>query len=311
MSGEKKKVKIGSDDWFPSLPQEGNETREIRELPIDEFYPFKNHPFKIRDDAEMLELIESVKRIGIQIPILARPRDGKDGVETIAGHRRLQAAIMAGLETAPAIVTSMDDDEATIIMVDTNLGQRVHILPSEKAFAYRMKTEAVIRKLGRPEKNVGQDVPHLGKRTTEIIGETGGDSYKQVERYIRLTYLIQPLLDMVDNKELDFIPAVDLSYLKNKEQIWAGCAVEKYGKISGKQAGLMKVMSKEGILTEEGIEAIMRAEQPLDMKVTLRGTILQKYFPKDYTPKQMQEIIIQLLENWKREHERDGFKLIK
>ena len=310
MSGEKKKVEIGSDDWFPSLQQEGNETREIRELPIDEFYPFKNHPFKIRDDAEMLELIESVKRIGIQIPILARPRDGKDGVETIAGHRRLQAAIMAGLETAPAIVASMDDDEATIIMVDTNLGQRVHILPSEKAFAYQMKFEALKRKAGRQSQNVSQNGTHL-KRTTDIMAEQAGESRNQIERYIRLTYLIQPLLDMVDNKELDFIPAVDLSYLKNEEQIWVGCAVEKYGKVSGKQAGLMKAMSREGTLTEERIEAIMRTEQPLDMKVTLRGTTLQKYFPKDYTPKQMQEIIIQLLEGWKREHERDGFKLVK
>ena len=260
----------------------------------------------------MLELVESVKRIGRIIqPVFARPREGKDGVETIAGHRRLQALIMAGLETAPAIVEPMDDDTATIIMVDTNLGQRTHLLFSEKAFAYRMKVEAVERKLGRPSNNVGQNVPHLGKRTTEMIGEVAGDTYKQVQRYIRLTYLIEPLLDKVDYKELLFTPAVDISYLKNEEQIWVGCALEKYGGLTTKQSSLIKQMSKEGTLTESAIEAIMRTEQPLDMKVTLKGQTLQKYFPKDYTPKQMQEVIITLLEGWKKGHQRDDLKLVR
>ena len=279
-------------------------------MPIDEFYPFKGHPFKIRDDPEMSELIDSVERIGIQTPILARPREGKTGVETIAGHRRLQAAIMAGLETAPAIVTSMDDDTATIIMVDTNLGQRAHLLFSEKAFAYRMKFDALKRKVGRLPKNVSQNGTHL-MRTTDIMAEQSGDSRNQIERYIRLTYLIEPLLDKVDYKELLFTPAVDISYLKNEEQIWVGCALEKYGGLTTKQSSLIKQMSKEGTLTESAIEAIMRTEQPLDMKVTLRGQTLQKYFPKDYTPKQMQEVIIKLLEGWKKEHQRDDIKLVR
>ena len=279
-------------------------------MPIDEFYPFKGHPFKIRDDPEMLELIDSVERIGIQTPILARPREGKTGVETIAGHRRLQAAIMAGLETAPAIVTSMDDDTATIIMVDTNLGQRTHLLFSEKAFAYRMKLEA----LNHQGKRNDLTSAHFGqklKTTKELIGEAAGDSRNQVQRYIRLTYLIEPLLDKVDYKELLFTPAVDISYLKNEEQIWVGCALEKYGGLTTKQSSLIKQMSKEGTLTESAIEAIMRTEQPLDMKVTLRGQTLQKYFPKDYTPKQMQEVIIKLLEGWKKEHKRDDIKLVR
>ncbi|KKI52084.1 Chromosome (plasmid) partitioning protein ParB [Christensenella hongkongensis] len=272
-------------------------------MPINDFYPFKNHPFKIRDDPEMLELVESVKRTGRIIqPVIARPREGKTGVETIAGHRRLQAAIMAGLETAPAIVTSMDDDTAIIILVDTNLGQRTHLLFSEKAFAYRMKLEAMRHQGQRTDLTSGQNVSKL--KSTSQIGEATGDSYKQVERYIRLTYLIEPLLDKVDYKELLFTPAVDISYLKNEEQIWVGCALEKYGGLTTKQSSLIKQMSKEGKLTESAIEAIMRTEQPLDMKVTLRGQTLQKYFPKDYTPKQMQEVI-RLNRQWVR----DGHRL--
>lgn len=258
----------------------------------------------------MAELSESVARIGIIDPILVRPREGKNGVETIAGHRRLQAAIMAGDETAPAIIRSMDDDTATIIMVDTNLGQRATILLSEKAFAYKMKLDALNHQGKRNDLTSAQDGQKL-KTTKELIGEAAGDSRNQVQRYIRLTHLITPLLDMVDTKELPFIPAVNLSYLKQEEQIWVGCVMEQYGAPTEKETNLFKQMSKEGKLTEAAIEAIMRTEQPLDMKVTLKGTTLKKYFPKDYTPKQMQEVIIGLLEEWRREHQRDDITLVK
>ena len=310
MSKNGGKVKIDSDSWFPSTLPETSGKREIVELPIDDFYPFKNHPFKIRDDPEMLELVESVKRTGRIIqPVIARPREGKTGVETIAGHRRLQALIMAGLETAPAIVEPMDDDTATIIMVDTNLGQRTHLLFSEKAFAYRMKLEALNH---QGERNDLTSVGNQQKLTSrQIVASDAKVKESEVQQYIRLTYLIEPLLDKVDYKELLFTPAVDISYLKNEEQIWVGCALEKYGGLTTKQSALIKQMSKEGTLTESAIEAIMRTEQPLDMKVTLKGQTLQKYFPKDYTPKQMQEVIINLLEGWKKEHQRDDMKLVR
>ncbi|TCW28500.1 ParB family chromosome partitioning protein [Christensenella hongkongensis] len=258
----------------------------------------------------MLELVESVKRTGRIIqPVIARPREGKEGVETIAGHRRLQALIMAGLETAPAIVEPMDDDTATIIMVDTNLGQRTHLLFSEKAFAYRMKLEALNH---QGERNDLTSVGNQQKLTSrQIVASDAKVKESEVQQYIRLTYLIEPLLDKVDYKELLFTPAVDISYLKNEEQIWVGCALEKYGGLTTKQSALIKQMSKEGTLTESAIEAIMRTEQPLDMKVTLKGQTLQKYFPKDYTPKQMQEVIINLLEGWKKEHQRDDMKLVR
>lgn len=310
MSKNEKRIEISSDNWFQLLPNVKSIKEEITELPIDDFYPFKNHPFKIRDDPEMAELSESVARIGIIDPILVRPREGKNGVETIAGHRRLQAAIMAGDETAPAIIRSMDDDTATIIMVDTNLGQRATILLSEKAFAYKMKLDALNHQGKRNDLTSAQDGQKL-KTTKELIGEAAGDSRNQVQRYIRLTHLITPLLDMVDTKELPFIPAVNLSYLKQEEQIWVGCVMEQYGAPTEKETNLFKQMSKEGKLTEAAIEAIMRTEQPLDMKVTLKGTTLKKYFPKDYTPKQMQEVIIGLLEEWRREHQRDDITLVK
>ena len=312
MSKNGEKVKIDSDNWFPSLPNAENGKMEVKEWPIDDIYPFKDCPFKIRDDPEMAALIDSVAENGVMLPILARWREGKSGIETIDGLRRLQAAIMAGLETAPAIVVSMDDDAATIFMVDTKLAQRTNILPSERAFAYKMKFDALKRQGKRNDLTSSQDETKLKGRTTTIMASQSEDSRAQIDRYIHLTNLITPLLDMVDNKVIDFVPAVDLSYLKREdEQIWVGCAIESYGKITGKQAALMKQMHNEKNLTESAIEAIMRTEQPLDMKVTLRGQTLQKYFPKDYTPKQMQEVIIKLLEGWKKEHQRDDIKLVR
>lgn len=208
----------GYDDIFSTEETRTDEKLEkVQNIPLSELHPFKNHPFKVIDDESMLRTVESVAQYGVLAPAIARPRE-EGGYELISGHRRHHASELAGRETMPVIVRNLDDDAATILMVDSNL-QRETILPSERAFAYRMKKEAVERTLGRPNKNVGQVVPdYFGKRTTEIIGEGTGESYKQVQRYIRLTELIPELLSMVDEKKISFNPAVELSYLTKEEQ---------------------------------------------------------------------------------------------
>ena len=289
------------DDIFQTEENRADAQRErVQEIPLDQLKPFKNHPFKVRDDQRMLDTADSIREYGVLVPAIARP-DPNGGYELISGHRRKRGCEMAGLQTMPVIIRDLDDDAAVLVMVDSNI-QREELLPSERAFAYRMKLEAIERVKGRPKK-VGQVVPDFqGKRSTEIVADGTGESYKQVQRYIRLTELIPELLDMVDERKLAFNPAVEVSYLKQDEQrmlLEAMDAEQTTPSLS--QAQRLKKFSQEGRLTEEAMSAIMSEEKKGDMdKVTLRSDTLRRYFPKSYTPKQMEQTIIRLLDVWKQ-----------
>ncbi|NBK24340.1 MAG: ParB/RepB/Spo0J family partition protein [Spirochaetia bacterium] len=278
---------------------------KVIDIPLAQLHPFKNHPFKVTDDESMLETAESITKHGVLVPVIARPRE-EGGYELISGHRRKRASELAGKETLPCIVRNLDDDAATIIMVDSNI-QRENILPSERAFAYKLKLEALDRQLGRPPKeNVGQVVPtYSGKRSTEIIGDQTGESYKQVQRFIRLTELVPELLDMVDAKKIAFNPAVELSYLMPHEQVQLMEAMDmEQATPSLSQAQRLKKYSQDGKLTFDVMTAIMSEDKKGELdKVTLTGEKLKKYFPKSYTPQQMEETIIKLLEGWSRKRQ--------
>ncbi len=275
------------------------------EMQLSELHPFEGHPFKVLDDELMEQTVESIKQIGIVSPLIVRT-DPEGGYEILSGHRRLHAAQLAGLETVPVIVKEMDDDAAVIFMVDSNL-QRENILPSERAFSYKMKLEAIERTKGRPQK-VGQVVPdYFGKRSTEIVAEGTGESYKQVQRFIRLTNLIPEILDMVDEKKIAFNPAVELSYLKPEEQKEFLEAMD-YAQASPSlsQAQRLKKLSQEGSCTLEAMCEVMNEVKKDELDhVTIKNDVLRKYFPKSYTPKQMQDTIIKLLEQWQRRKQRD------
>ena len=289
------------DDIFQTEENRADAQRErVQEIPLDQLKPFRNHPFKVRDDQRMLDTVDSIREYGVLVPAIARP-DPEGGYELISGHRRKRGCEMAGLQTMPVIIRDLDDDAAVLVMVDSNI-QREELLPSERAFAYRMKLEAIERVKGRPKK-VGQVVPDFqGKRSTEIVADGTGESYKQVQRFIRLTELISELLDMVDERKLAFNPAVEVSYLKRDEQrmlLEAMDAEQTTPSLS--QAQRIKKFSQEGRLTEEAMSAIMSEEKKSEMdKVTLRSDTLYKYFPKSYTPKQMEQTIIRLLDVWKQ-----------
>ena len=278
----------------------------VQEIPLSELHPFKNHPFRVVDDEAMQRTVESVARFGVLAPALARPRP-EGGYELVSGHRRMRASELAGLTTMPVIVREMDDDTATIAMVDSNL-QRETLLPSERAFAYKMKMEATERKAGRPPKeNSGQVGRNFqGKETRELIAEQTGESARQVQRFINLTNLIPELLDMVDRKELAFNPAVELSFLKKEEQQGFLEAMD-YGQAtpSLSQAQRIKKLSQAGLCTQEAMNAIMNEEKKSELDtVTLKNDVLRKYFPRSYTPKQMQDTIIRLLEQWQKRRQR-------
>lgn len=294
------------DDIFQTEENRADAQRErVQEIPLDQLKPFKNHPFKVRDDQRMLDTADSIREYGVLVPAIARP-DPNGGYELISGHRRKRGCEMAGLQTMPVIIRDLDDDAAVLVMVDSNI-QREELLPSERAFAYRMKLEAIERVKGRPKK-VGQVVPDFqGKRSTEIVADGTGESYKQVQRYIRLTELIPELLDMVDERKLAFNPAVEVSYLKQDEQrmlLEAMDAEQTTPSLS--QAQRLKKFSQEGKLTEEAMSAIMSEEKKSEMdKVTLRSDTLHKYFPKSYTPKQMEQTIIRLLDVWQKQRQKN------
>ena len=272
-------------------------------LPIEQFYPFLSHPYKIRDDPEMAETLHSVSARGVLQPILARPRP-QGGYEIVSGHRRLHASQLAGLKEIPAIIRDMDDDEATIAMVDSNL-QREHVLPSEKAFAYRMKLEAMRRTAGRPRNNSVQVGQNFGQTSREILAAKSPDSNTQIQRYIRLTYLAKPILDMVDEGTFAFNAAVEISYLPEEHQKILLEAMD-YAQASPSlsQARRIRAFSASGKLDSNVVEAILSEEKPLERKVTLRNDKLKKYFPPSYTPLQMEKVITQLLENWSRQQQR-------
>ena len=312
MKSSGKKLSLTSyDDLFTTEDARQEDQRErVMEIPLDKLQHFHDHPFQVRHDQSLQDMADSIKEYGVLSPGLVRPLPDGNGYEVISGNRRLEACILAGMETMPVIVRDMTDDEAIIAMVDANL-QRENILPSERAYAYRMKLEAIERQLGRPPKeNVGQVVPHYsGKRTTEIIGEQVGESYKQVQRYIRLTELIPPILDMVDGvteQKMAFNPAVELSYLTLSEQTMllnAMAAQEATPSLS--QAQRLKKFSQQGKLSEDVMMAIMSEEKKEVDRITLTTTTLSKYFPKSYTPKKMEETIIKLLEQWQRKRQRE------
>jgi len=304
-----KNIKLASvDDLFSTEESRADENREkIVELPLTELFPFKDHPFKVIDNESMFETAESVKKYGILVPAIARPRD-EGGYELVAGHRRKRACELAELDTMPVIVRNLDDDEAIIIMVDSNL-QRENILPSERAFAYKMKLSAMKRQAGRPLKENGSQVGNnlLGKKSSELLADQVGESKNQIYRYIRLTELIPEILSMVDEKKIAFNPAVELSFLKKEEQTNLLDAMDmEQATPSLSQAQRLKKFSNEGKLTLEVMSAIMSEEKKGDLdKVTLTGDKLKKYFPKSYTPKQMEETIMKLLEGWHKKRTRD------
>ena len=307
MRSSVKNIKLNTvDDLFSTEESRQDANREkVIEIPLVELYPFKHHPFKVVDDERMLDTADSIREYGVLVPAIARPRE-EGGYELVAGHRRKRGCELAGLSTMPVIVRNLDDDAATIIMVDSNI-QRESLLPSERAFAYRMKLEAIERVKGRP-KNVGQVVPdYFGKRTTEIIADGTGESYKQIQRFIRLTELIPELLDMVDNRKIAFNPAVELSYLKSHEQTMLLDAMDsEQATPSLSQAQRLKQFSRDGKLTEESMLAIMSEEKKSDLdRVTLNTTTLRKYFPKSYTPQKMEQVILKLLESWSRKRQQE------
>ena len=281
-------------------------TEEIRSVPLSQLHPFKDHPFKVLDDDAMSETIESVKQIGVVVPLIARPAE--DGYEIVSGHRRHHAAELAGLETVPVIVREMDDDSAVIFMVDSNL-QREIILPSEKALAYKMKLEAMKRQGARTDLQQDGTSCQVGtkSRSDESVAEGTGDSARQVQRYIRLTNLIPEVLDMVDQKQIAFNPAVELSYLKPEEQQDFLEAIDMTQTApSLSQAQRIKKLSQEGACTADAICDVMsEAKKPEVGRLTFSTDSLRKYFPKSYTAKQMEETIIRLLEQYMKKRQRD------
>jgi len=281
-------------------------TEEIRSIPLAQLHPFKDHPFKVLDDDAMSETVESVKQIGVVVPLIARPTE--DGYEIVSGHRRHHAAELAGVDTVPVIVREMDDDSAVIFMVDSNL-QRENILPSEKALAYKMKMEAMKRQGERKDLQVeGTSRQVVGKlEAADVIGQESCESGRQVQRYIRLTNLIPEVLDMVDQKQIAFNPAVELSYLKPEEQqdfLEAIDATQTAPSLS--QAQRIKKLSQEGSCTQDAIVDVMsEAKKPEVGRLTFSTDSLRKYFPKSYTAKQMEETIIRLLEQYMKKRQRD------
>jgi len=273
------------------------------EMPLSDLHPFEGHPFKVLDDELMEQTVESIKQIGVVSPLIVRP-DPEGGFEILSGHRRLHAAQLAGLETVPVIVKEMDDDAAIIFMVDSNL-QRENILPSERAFSYKMKLEAIKHQGERGEGTSSQVGMKL--QSLDIVGQEAGDSRNQVHRYIRLTNLIPEILDMVDEKKIAFNPAVELSYLKTSEQKEFLEAMD-YAQASPSlsQAQRLKKLSQEGGCTLDAMCEVMNEIKKDELDhVTIKNEVLRKYFPKSYTPKQMQDTIIRLLEKWQRSKQRD------
>ena len=294
----------GADDIFSTEESRQEQQREqVQQIPIGELFPFKNHPFKVLDDEAMTRTVESIAQYGVLAPLIARPRPDGDGYEIISGHRRQYAAKLAGLDTLPVIVRQMSDDAAVILMVDSNL-QREHILPSERALAYKMKLEAIKNQGARSDLTSAQ----VGRKleAADIVGQEAGDSRNQVRRFIRLTNLIPELLDMVDEKKISFNPAVELSYLDESQQrafLEAMDGTQNAPSVS--QAQQLKKMAQCGEFTYEKAFDILGQEKKSEQDtVTIKNDILRKYFPRSYTPRQMEEKIIQLLDSWQKKQQR-------
>ena len=296
----------GADDIFSTEESRQEQQREqVQQIPIGELFPFKNHPFKVLDDESMQRTVESVEQYGVLSPLIARPRP-EGGYEIISGHRRQHAAQLAGLETLPVIVRNMDDDAAVLLMVDSNL-QREIILPSERAFAYKMKLEAIKNQGARSDLTSGQIV-QKSKLSIERVAEDAGEGYKTVQRFIRLTNLIPELLDMVDEKKIAFNPAVELSYLDtNQQRDFLEAMNDTQNAPSLSQAQRLKKLAQEGHFSYDVAFAVMGEEKKDELdKVVIKNDTLRKYFPRSYTPKQMEDTIIKLLDQWQRKQQRQN-----
>ena len=296
----------GADDIFSTEESRQEQQREqVQQISIDELFPFKNHPFKVLDDEAMQRTVESVEQYGVLSPLIARPRP-EGGYEIISGHRRQHAAQLAGLDALPVIVRNMDDDAAVLLMVDSNL-QRENILPSERAFAYKMKLEAIKNQGARSDLTSGQIV-QKSKLSIERVAEDAGEGYKTVQRFIRLTNLIPELLDMVDEKKIAFNPAVELSYLDESQQRdFLEAMNDTQNAPSLSQAQRLKKLAQEGHFSYDVAFAVMGEEKKDELdKVVIKNDTLRKYFPRSYTPKQMEDTIIKLLEQWQRKQQRQN-----
>ena len=306
MKSSAKKIELASvDDLFST--EEGRQDaklEKIQEIPLSELHPFRNHPFKVKDDEAMMETADSIKQYGVLVPAIARP-DPEGGYELVAGHRRRRASELAEKETMPVIIRDLDDDAATIIMVDSNL-QRESLLPSERAFAYKMKLEAVKHQGARTDLTSRQ-VGEKSQTSIQKVADQAGESQRQVQRYIRLTELIPELMDMVDEKKIALNPAYELSFLKKEEQVDLLDAMDSEQATPAlSQAQRLKKYSQEGHLTLDMMRVIMGEEKKSDLdRVTFTSDTLRKYFPKSYTPQRMQETIIKLLEAWQKKRQRD------
>ena len=306
MKSSAKKIELASvDDLFST--EEGRQDaklEKIQEIPLSELHPFRNHPFKVKDDEAMMETADSIKQYGVLVPAIARP-DPEGGYELVAGHRRRRASELAEKETMPVIIRDLDDDAATIIMVDSNL-QRESLLPSERAFAYKMKLEAVKHQGARTDLTSRQ-LGEKSQTSIQKVADQAGESQRQVQRYIRLTELIPELMDMVDEKKIALNPAYELSFLKKEEQVDLLDAMDsEQATPSLSQAQRLKKYSQEGHLTLDMMRVIMGEEKKSDLdRVTFTSDTLRKYFPKSYTPARMQETIIKLLEAWQKKRQRD------
>ena len=299
MKSNGRKLSLTSyDEIFSTEESRADERREkVTEIPLSQLHPFRNHPFKVQDDERMADTAESIREYGVLVPAIVRPRE-EGGYEIVAGHRRKRGCEIAGLDTMPVIVRDLDDDAATIIMVDSNI-QRETLLPSERAFAYKMKLDAIKRQGARSDLTSGQVGQKL-KTSVDLVANQAGESTKQVQRFIRLTNLIPELLDMVDNRKIAFNPAVELSYLRQDEQTELLDAMDsEQATPSLSQAQRLKKFSQEGRLSIDVMRAIMSEEKKSDLdRVTLSSEKLSKYFPKSWTPAQMENQIIKLLESW-------------
>ena len=296
----------GADDIFSTEESRQEQQREqVQQIPIGELFPFKNHPFKVLDDESMQRTVESVEQYGVLSPLIARPRP-EGGYEIISGHRRQHAAQLAGLDALPVIVRNMDDDAAVLLMVDSNL-QRENILPSERAFAYKMKLEAIKNQGARSDLSSGQIV-QKSKLSIERVAEDAGEGYKTVQRFIRLTNLVPELLDMVDEKKIAFNPAAELSYLDEAQQRdFLEAMNDTQNAPSLSQAQRLKKLAQEGHFSYDVAFAVMGEEKKDELdKVVIKNDTLRKYFPRSYTPKQMEDTIIKLLDQWQRKQQRQN-----
>ena len=298
----------GADDIFSTEESRQEQQREqVQQIPIGELFPFKNHPFKVLDDESMQRTVESVEQYGVLSPLIARPRP-EGGYEIISGHRRQHAAQLAGLDALPVIVHQMDDDAAVLLMVDSNL-QRENILPSERAFAYKMKLEALKNQGARSDLTCGQFGHKLiGAKARDIVADESGDNARNVQRFIRLTSLIPELLDMVDEKKIAFNPAVELSYLDESQQRdFLEAMNDTQNAPSLSQAQRLKRLAQEGHFSYDVAFAVMGEEKKDELdKVVIKNDTLRKYFPRSYTPKQMEDTIIKLLDQWQRKQQRQN-----